>query len=564
MQSLRQSLRGGSESRIPATKWLRKTGQVMTTRSLKKSTEDLHANRSGGSHWPTVLLIGNLLIASLFLFRFLFVWPFTPINPYARGDWYFAANPAIMMLKQGQLLYRDAFDFAMPGVTLLDALIFKFIGFQPWIPNVLSMLLGISLVGVSFVICKKVIGLKLAILPGSLYLLYTYGELLDPVHHFYSVLAGMLAVAVLLEGRTTTRVAAAGALCGISACFTQTKGFAICVGIAIFLIWELRQKRESWRVCLTEELYLAGAFAAVLLLVNAYFIWHSGVTRFFWCVFVFPVKYFPKQANFNSLMVMHEYVPHFDHHLESMYFNVRKLVLLVTTPCVLGAFFLFYLSDRGKHSREFWARPMLIACVGTLMFLSIANSPRPIRMAMGSLPALILLGWFASLLKRPRAVLAISAVAIVPVVLYCTVHLRPRVAGIVHTPRGDVAVLKPFAYQCAEYPWILQHTRPGEYLYAPLSADVYFYFDLLNPTPLSRIENNGYTTPDQVNDVIRGIEEHRVRYIYWSPANALDSIPKWEDPADAHLEPLRRYIRSHYSVAQRFDGNDLIWERRSE
>jgi hypothetical protein len=535
------------------------------TRSPKESIEDLRANRPGGSPWPTVLLISNLLIASLFLYRFLFVWPFTPINPYGRGDWYFAANPAMMMVEQGQLLYRDTFEFATPGVTLLDALIFRFIGLQPWIPNVLSMLLGISLVGLSFLICKKVMGLKIAILPGSLYLLYTYGELLDPVHHFYSLLAGMLAVAVLLEGRTTTRLAAAGALCGISACFTQSKGFAIYVGIAVFLIWELRQKRERWRVCLRQELYLAGTFIAVLLFVNGYFIWHCGLARFFWCVFIFPAKYFPKQANWNSFMVIHEYIPQFDYHLQSIYFDARKLVLLLTTPCVLGAFFLCYWSDRGKHSREFWARPMLIACVGMLMFLSILNSPRPIRMAMGSLPALILLGWFASLLKRPHAVIAITTVTIAPLVLYCTVHLRPRVAGIVHTSRGGIAVLKPYAYQCAEYRWILQHTRPGEYLFAPLAADVYFYFDLLNPTPLSRIANNGYTTPDQVDDVIRGIEEHRVRYIYWSPANGLDSIPKWEDPADAHLEPLRTYIRAHYNVAQRFPGgDDLIWERRLE
>ena len=184
---------------------------------------------------------------------------------------------------------------------------------------------------------------------------------------------------------------------------------------------------------------------------------------------------------------------------------------------------------------------------------------------MGSLPALILLGWFASLIKRPRAVIGIAAVVIVPLVVYCTVHLRPRVAEVVHTSRGDVAILKPYAYQIAEYRWLFEHTRPGEYLYSPLSADVYFYFDLLNPTPLSRIVNNGYTTPEQVNDVIRGIEEHRVRYIYWSPASGLDSIPKWEDPADAHLEPLRSYIRAHYNVAQKFpDLDDVIWELRLE
>lgn len=531
------------------------------------------------SRRSSILIVSYLMAASLFLYHFLFVPPFTPIQIYEAGDWHFAANPAQMMVERGELIYRDVFEFTMPGTTLVDALIFKVVGLRPWIPNVLSMLLGLGLVGLSLAMSRKIMRPGVAMLPGALFLVSSYDELLDPVHHFYSLLAGMSAVAVLVERRTITRIAAAGALCGLGSCFTQTRGFAACVGITVFLWWESRQRGEGWRAFLRDAAYLAGGFAAILLLVNGYFIWKAGVARFFWCVFIFPERYYPKQANWNSFMVIRDFAPRFEFHLhfQMLYINVKKLFLLLTTPTVFALFFVRYCLKRGKEPWDFWARPMLVACVGLMMLLSITNSPSPLRMAVSSLPALILLGWLLdSPSKTPRTLVAIGTVAVLLVALYAAIRFRPVVAGVISTPRGKFAVLKagewPFRlsdeFQYREYIWIEQHTRPGDYFYAPLNAQMYFYFDLLNPTPLNRIENCGYTTPEQVAEVIRGLEEHRVRYIFWGPADSLDAIPSWENPADAHLGPLREYIRGRYRNAQAFSGvpggKDVIWERKAE
>ena len=48
-----------------------------------------------------VFLASYLLAAALFLYHFLFVPPFTPIQAFAAGDWHFAATPAITMLEKG-------------------------------------------------------------------------------------------------------------------------------------------------------------------------------------------------------------------------------------------------------------------------------------------------------------------------------------------------------------------------------------------------------------------------------------------------------------------------------
>ncbi len=117
------------------------------------------------------------------------------------------------------------------------------------------------------------------------------------------------------------------------------------------------------------------------------------------------------------------------------------------------------------------------------------------------------------------------------------------------------------------YTWVERHTNPLEYFYQTFPTDIYFYLDLRNPTPVPVIVNNGYTTIGQVKDVMQGIELHHVRYICWGPSELMNEVLDWEDPADAHLEPLRNYIHSHYKLVKTFgeeDWNYEIWERASE
>ena len=109
-----------------------------------------------GQRHSSILSVLYLVAALLFLYNFLFVPPFVPIQNYPAGDWYFAATPAQMMVERGESIYRDVFDFAMPGTTLIDAVIFKVVGLRPWIPNALSMILGLGLAGLSLAISRRI------------------------------------------------------------------------------------------------------------------------------------------------------------------------------------------------------------------------------------------------------------------------------------------------------------------------------------------------------------------------------------------------------------------------
>ena len=133
--------------------------------------------------------------------------------------------------------------------------------------------------------------------------------------------------------------------------------------------------------------------------------------------------------------------------------------------------------------------------------------------------------------------------------------------GILTTPHGQLAVADPDSLE--EYTWVLQHTRPSEYLYEAAAPYMYFYLDLRNPTPLPLLTNCGYTTPEQVAEAARGLEQHHVRYVVWSPST-LDTIPDWERPSDNHLGPLRDYIHRHYRLVKVFTNSDEVWEMTAE
>jgi hypothetical protein len=225
------------------------------------------------------------LLASLsFLYCFLFIPPFLPTQG---GSWdsllYMAPGQRMF---EGQMIYKDVFEFVTPGTALVNLAMFKFFGLRLWIPNVLAMLLGLGLVSVGVVISRKLMRPSLALLPSAIFLVSARGFLCDATHHWYSVLAAMAGIAVLLEKRTLGRIAVAGMLCGLSASFTQTRGLTATVGFALFLLWESRQRGEGWGRLLKNEIWLlAGCFSAFLA-VNSYFILEAGPERYFWCTVV--------------------------------------------------------------------------------------------------------------------------------------------------------------------------------------------------------------------------------------------------------------------------------------
>jgi hypothetical protein len=523
---------------------------------MSRAQDEIIPNSPRVFDTPTLLF---MLAALLFLYAFVFVPPFAPIDH--SGDGLVILGDALRM-RDGEVMYRDFFQFTAPGTALVYFLVFELFGPRLWVLSLALLLLGIGLAWLGIVIARKVMRRNLALLPSAIFLVGVYKNRLDATHHWYSLLTATAALAVLMERRTAARIVATGFLCGLTACFTQSSGLAVTVGFAAYLWWESRGRREDWRQLLKKEAWLLGGVLMALVGVNAYFVWKAGLARFLWCTIVFGLKYHPKQMDENSFWVLTNDLPRLAWQANVFFRLATWLFIFVVVPLIPILFFGRYWRESRNKPREYWERPMLLAMVGSLMVLSVVPAPASIRVASSTLPGIVLLGWFLdSPRKLGRSIAVLLTAGILFVIPHGVARFQSIERGILTTPHGQLAVADPEILE--QYSWVLQHTHPSEYLYQAAAPYMYFYLDLRNPTPLPLLTNCGYTTPEQVAEATRGLERHRVRYVVWSPS-ILDTIPDWEKPSDNHLGPLRDYLHRYYRLVKVFPNSDEVWERTAE
>src|SRR5579862_2609187 len=121
-----------------------------------------------------------------------------------------------LRMGHGDLIYRDFFEFTPPGADLVYLSAFTLLGSRIWVPNVVLLLLGIGLAWLCFHIARHVMKPVAATLAVALFLVLDFGRWLDATHHWFSLLAVMAAVAVLMQGSSAPRVLICGALTGVA------------------------------------------------------------------------------------------------------------------------------------------------------------------------------------------------------------------------------------------------------------------------------------------------------------------------------------------------------------
>jgi hypothetical protein len=518
-------------------------------------------NRSGGpvnsrsAHIWTALF---LFASALFLYFLLFEFPFKPYTVTDIGDSMLYLAPGLRMY-QGEIPYRDFFEFITPGMGLVHYFLFKLVGVRYWIPNLLAMSVSLGMLSLGIAIARKVIQPKLAILPSAALVVGCNGYLCDPVHHWYSMLAGLAAIFVLLERRTLQRVALAGIFCGVSASFTQTRGLAAFVGVAVYLVWEAWTHHQGPKVALKRFGILFVCALSAFLVINGYFIWKAGPERYFWCTVVFVLKYYPKEADWNTFQSLYSTIPTIALTRRAVFSILHWTFLFLLGPFSYVAFFAYYWRNRRSFSPEQWTKPMIIAVVGLFIFLCVAPSPNENRMSVSCLPPLVLLVWLIERTTRVRRLVLTVIVALIALsAIHQLIRRQPKNSGVISTSYGILIVQEKIDYD--EYSWVLDHTHFGDYMYEAEFSDMYFYLGVRNPTLLPRAVNNGYTTEDQVKEAIGQLEQHKPRFIIWGASDP-PVVPAWEDPKDAHLPLMLDYIHTHYRQVKAFRNKETAWER---
>jgi hypothetical protein len=490
---------------------------------------------------------------SLALFTFtacylrLFVSLNVPILP--SGDQITPVSDAARIVA-GELPYRDFFVMLPAGAPLTYALLIKAFGLCIWIPGVVMACLATTTVLLMTLASSRLMRGRVVALPAVLFTGFILLLSADASHHWFSTVFVLTAMVLLFGDTTPWRIAAVGACCGAAACFTQTKGAMALVAVTAYLVWKASRRdftaRECWRHCLL----LGGAAVAVFAAVNSYFIGVAGLTRWFYCVLAYPLRYYSVPAINNWRVIKYD----FQWHQGAARWLAFPFVYC-TVPLVYIAFPFAMRLRRGKVGTQSHDRLILVALTGIAMFLAIASSPSVKRLSTVSPPAMILLAW---LLDRPgrtapllRTALGTAAVA---VAISVAVRSQTRWVTYLDLPAGRTAFIERSVHE--EYCWVLAHTHPGQFFWGMPPFNLPFH--LQNPARIMGYDTTEYTRPEEVAALVQALQEHSV------PVIVLPSEIRYpltvEGPSN-HLAPFVSYLRTNYKMIRTFANGDEVWER---
>jgi|SRR5215471_1030666 len=501
--------------------------------------------QAGGRH---AVVMGALL--SLFVFAVCysrsFVLPHVPILPV--GDQIgFVDNGSRIIA--GELPYRDYFEVVPVGTDLTYAVLIKWFGLDTWIPGFVMACLAAATVMLMTVLAGRAMRGSAIVLPGLLLLGFVLPGSLDATHHWFSTLAAVAGMLVLLDNITPPRIATSGALCGLAACFTQTVGAALAAAFVAYLVWKTRREGVPAGERLRKCLLLCGAAAAMFALVNAYFVWTAGLRRWIFFLFIYPLRYYPAPDGNSWRVLLYDFRWH-----PGLGRWISFPFVYATVPLVYLIFGLVVHRRWRKDRGQPWDWLVLLEVTGFAMFLAIAPSPSVKRLSTVSPPAMILLTW---LLDRPgstagrlRTVVGALAVALA---IAAPVYTQRRWRAQIDLPAGRTAV-DPVWYE--EYRWALRHTSPGQPFFG--NSTMYLPLRLWNPASIEGVDSTEYTRPEQVVALVQALEKHRIPLMI---LGSTDIAFISTDHSLGHLGPFRDYLLQNYHLTKTFQSGDQVWER---
>ncbi len=475
-----------------------------------------------------------------------FVLPHAPVMSW-NDQMLFASNGARIVA--GQMPYRDYFQFVTPGTDLVYAFLFRHLGLSLWIPNLLMACLAATAVLLTTLAAGKVLRGSFIALPAVLVLGFILFGGLDATHHWFSAILAIVAMLVLFQGSEDWRIVLVGALCGVVASFTQSKGATVTAGFLIYLVWQSlheKQKVTAWR----RGILLCGAALLTFLAINGPYIAALGIKEWIKWVVVFPFRYYP------TLPAQTWRSPFDDFRNQTGFIRwICIPFVYLTVPLVYLIFLRVMYRRRRIEPGEPWSQLLLLAITGLAMFLAVAPCLSVMRVSSASLPGMILLAWLLNRWGRQGRVAAGALAALsLAIAIYLPIRNQTLHWHYLDLPAGRTAILDPNRYEV--YRWMAENTHPGQMYFGvgPLALPLW----LQTPAPISVPVPYEYDRPEHIAASIAAIETNRMPLLLLKPYRYLAGTWGY---TDEHLRPFQTYVDQHYRYIETFPAGFEVWQR---
>jgi hypothetical protein len=485
------------------------------------------------------------LVAAVFAYLLLFLLPFTPI--FSETDQLIFIHEGTRLL-QGDVMYRDFFQFTFPGAQAFYAVVLSVFGEQYWVLPASVIVLSAVLAALCLKLSRAAIGGWIYLLPPAIFVFFGlrwFG--LDGSHRMFSPVFLLLAAWVLIRGNRLRNYAFAGIFCAAASFFTQQRGVAAIAAFLLFLILEAIMGEYDWKAALKRSAVIIAAFLVTLAALLSYFIFAAGPAEFVQATIEYPLKYYKyAPANNYGVFIADIALAARTPGLSGLLMLAVSLFYAVIMPlAVLGAFVLFAL----KTKNEVWTSlrvPMLLAILGATLLLT-TSGPGPIRFFQVGIPGLVLIGWLLSRIEVVRRfdarITAASLAFLVLIGIFQAIRFQTHWDFTrVETPSGELAFIVPD--QADLYRYLAERTTKGEFIYQVSQPYVYFPLGVRNPTAISQVWPTGYTRPEHVEMVIQGLKSKQPRFIVW---NNNYNIPAGSREPGDFTAPLSDFVVANYT-----------------
>jgi len=250
------------------------------------NSENVPALKPRSSPWEIVLALAAIAVVGV-----LFGLPSLP-EPFGvdHGIYGYIAD----RLREGAVDHRDVFDHKPPGIHVVYAAAFALFGHNMWSIRLLDLLAAIVTGWGLYALGRQWGGARMGLWCGLLYPLFYIGGfdwLSRGQPETWVNLLFVLGLALLARPRTRLSLFVAGALLGVGFWFKPTI-LLLAVLWPILLIRNSMNRGKAQSKALTFDVLAAGGgFAAIVVAVLSYYLFHSALRDLYEAVVVFNTRY---------------------------------------------------------------------------------------------------------------------------------------------------------------------------------------------------------------------------------------------------------------------------------
>lgn len=515
-----------------------------------------------GSNGKT-LTLAVTAVSAAFVFLLVFKLPFTPFLNEVDHHMFLYEG---MRLFDGDVMYRDFFQFTFPGSQAWYWLMFSIFGLKYWILSATIVAIAAGSAWACLKVSREVIPGNLFVIPTLLFIFFGFRwDGIDGSHRMFSPIFLMLAILVLLRRSDQKSCLFAGSLCAIASFFTQQRGVYVVAAIAVFLVIDgFRTSKRFGEIANSLGAVFAG-FLVILAVLCTYFVFSAGPGNFLAATLEYPAKYYSYAIYNNVGILARDLKSTFQIvDLSTAFSAAASLFYLFALPLGLLAFWIVFLFKRKQHDWQYWRGIVLVALVGSVLTFTI-TAPNTSRLFQIAMPGLIVFVWLVSYAKERFAfaakALAIATICFVLLSSIQAIRIQTFPHQMLETPSGTLAY-NPSPIIDKRYKWLMERTKPGDLVFEAYQPYIYFPLLLRNPTRYGQIWDSEYTRPEHVAETIANIESKRPRFVLWN--NDYNKPMEMRAIGD-HTGPLADYLQQHYRPASDLiesqEGKIQIWER---